>query len=232
MKLVGHAAELRIRWTTGEWVKGKRKRVQGKLVCPSCGKPSAVGPQRSPISEEAALAIKGPGARVSRSGWSVALASQGLLYWACESCLENGRAIRAKPWLQEYCCDLPRLAYYDLTRRCRSCGADFTFSKREQQRWFEEFKLTPSAEPVECRACRAAGRAAAEANTELAAQLKTLNPKSADSLAGIAMLYLQLGRARKAAEYLRRAKNVCADSGKVAQIVDEIRRVESQWPVV
>jgi len=170
-------------------------------------------------------------ARRLEAGWTVGAARANRLVWACEACVAGGRALRARPWLQQFCCDLPRLAYFDVRKHCCSCGGDFVFGKAEQRRWYEEFKLTPSAEPVDCRACRAAKRFAAAANQELAEALGALDPVAPEQLVRVAGLYVALGRPQKASSYLRRAKNLSEDPLEIARLQEEIRKVEAGKPI-
>jgi hypothetical protein len=160
-------------------------------------------------------------------GWTLALARQGTLVWACDSCLKR-RAARAKAWLQEFCCDAPRFAYFDQEKTCRSCATRFVFTRVEQGRWYEEFKLPPSAEPIDCRACRAAKRKRSEAATRLGARLKALDSRDAIQLAEIAALYLAIGSSRKAAEFLRRAKNKSDDPAQVAELLERLAGLEAE----
>ena len=150
-----------------------------------------------------------------------------LLVWACDACVESGRADRAKPWLQQYCCDSPRFAYFDTEKTCRACGGLFVFSKEEQRRWYEDFKLPPSAEPVDCRSCRLAKKAQKDAASKLGGALKDLDPRNPEKLTEIAALYLVIGRPRKAAEFLRRAKNVSEEPATIAKLMEQIVELES-----
>lgn len=204
----------------------KRRRVPETLRCPCCGEPRLVAAKRSPLSAEALLAEhQGTPWWANIPGWTISLARQGLLVWACDACFRHGRALRARAWLQVYCCDSPRLAYFDIVKTCRACGGQFVFSRLEQRRWCEEFKLPPRAEPVACRACRAAERAVSAANTELAVRLKGLDPRSPTELAEVAALYVTIGSPRKAADFFRRAKNASDDPGEVAELLEKLARV-------
>jgi hypothetical protein len=163
----------------------------------------------------------------NQPGWTVAVAKIGLLVWACDFCVQQRRAVRAKTWLQEYCCKSPRFAYFDLEKTCRTCGSHFTFTRTEQARWYEEFKLPPNAEPIECRHCRARKRRRAEANARLAASLHSLDPRNPTQLAELASLYLEVGSSRKAAEFLRRAKNVSSEPKQVAELLERLAQLQS-----
>jgi hypothetical protein len=150
-----------------------------------------------------------------------------LLAWACDVCLKQGRATRARPWLQEFCCDPPRFAYFDQTKTCQACGKEYVFTRGEQKRWYEEYKLRTSAVPSVCRACRAAKRARTAAHQDLAARLHSFDPENPQELVEIAALYLVIGNARKAALFLRRAKNASDDPARITELLEKIAAVEA-----
>jgi len=213
---------------SGLEVKAKRTRVPETLQCPCCGERRLAEPRCSPLADEAVLAQHERTPPWGKEGgWSVSLARLGTLIWACDACIQHGRAVRAKAWLQEYCCDSPRFAYFDQEKTCQSCGNHFIYTRAEQQRWYEVFKLPPRAETVDCRPCRAAKRAVAAANAELAARLKVLDPRNARDLAEVASLYVAIGSPRKAAEFLRRAKNVSDDPSEIAELIERLAKVET-----
>lgn len=206
----------------------KRKKVPETIRCPCCGQRRLAAPGRSPALDEALLSRRGGTPHwADAPGWSIRVARKGGLVWACESCLKNRRAIRAKAWLQQFCCDTPRFAYFDHSKVCRTCGQPFVFTADQQQRWYEEFKLPPNAEPVDCRSCRIAKRRRSRAATDLAGRLKTLDPRDAHQLAEIASLYIATGSPRKAAEFLRRAKNRSDDPAQIAELLERLSRLEA-----
>ncbi len=67
-------------------------------------------------------------------------------------------AVRGDPRRQLFCCDVPRYFYVDLARTCRSCGAPFVFSAREQRHWYETLGFRLDASAVRCLPCRRAFR--------------------------------------------------------------------------
>ena len=172
--------------------------------------------------DEVLLSMHGETPPWRERGWSIQLARQGTLVWACSDCIKRRRAVRARPWLQEPGIRVPRLAYFDLSKGCRTCGQPFVFGSSEQRTWFEVYKLPPDAEPVDCRPCRSVRRRRSQAATQLAARLKTFNPRDPAELAELATLYLAIGSTRKAAEFLRRAKNKASDPQQLAQIHDQL----------
>jgi DNA-directed RNA polymerase subunit RPC12/RpoP len=207
----------------------RRRRVAETVRCPRCGEHRLVKPKLSPLADEERLAGHSATPWWAKSdGWSVGLARQNNLVWACDACAREGRAVPAKPWLQETAGSPPRFAYWDVPKICRSCGGDFVFSAAEQRRWYEEYKLPPNAEPVECRSCSSHRRLLATTNSELGAKLAALDPKNAQQLADIAALYVVLGSPRKAALYLRRAKNASRDPAQVAELLQRLASVEDR----
>jgi hypothetical protein len=177
------------------------------IKCPCCGEPAKLGPNYPPISQEEKFRLNVTRSVLLEPGWSLRTAKYSKLYWACKKCFRDGRALEAKTWLQTHLDRAPRFAYYDLKKRCKDCKKPFVFSSTEQQKWYEVYKLWVQSEPVHCLACRRLRRKRAAAHKELASSLAELNPQDPLQLAKISDLYLTVGSARKAAEYLARAKN-------------------------
>lgn len=81
-------------------------------------------------------------------------AKKGIIDWACEECLQSQRAIKGEPNKQLFCDVAPHFAYFDKLGSCRDCGIVFTFSKIEQQHWYEQLGFWVQAEKVRCTACQ------------------------------------------------------------------------------
>lgn len=73
--------------------------------------------------------------------------------WACDICLNDKKAIKANPILQNYAWN-PHYAYYDSQCKCKNCNADFIFSKEEKKHWFESLKFWIYSVPIHCINCR------------------------------------------------------------------------------
>lgn len=73
--------------------------------------------------------------------------------WACDHCLDGGRAIPANPFAQSTSA-YPHFAYTDSLDTCRTCGVAFTFSMQEKKLWYESIQLPVDAHPVHCTQCR------------------------------------------------------------------------------
>lgn len=124
------------------------------VVCPVCNQ------QRSVVDDTPLLQLdKGmldhnadPFRRAP--GWSVELARQGHLNWACNPCLIDGKALSAQPWLQEWGDFEPFYAYYNKDMTCADCKTDFVFSADEQRFWYEEKRFPVVSYPKHCLDCR------------------------------------------------------------------------------
>ena len=104
--------------------------------------------------------------------------------------------------------------YVDMTLTCRVCEASFVHTAKEQQRWYEVYRLRmiwgPGA-PHRCLSCRIDKAHARRAMHALQARLRDYDPHSADDLCEIAGLYRAVGADRKSVMFLRRAKNRAAE---------------------
>jgi hypothetical protein len=76
------------------------------------------------------------------------------IYWACDNCLENGKAILADPKVQTYIDCAPYYAYFDLYFDCETCKKNFLFSATEQKFWYESLKFWVQSQPKDCADCR------------------------------------------------------------------------------
>lgn len=124
-----------------------------KVTCPCCGKERNI--KSTPLLEiEQRLREKEKWPWWGSSGWSVREAKKGTLQWACGFCLKEGRAIASNPEAQTFCDYPPYLAYYDVTLRCGDCSAQFIFSAKEQQYWYEQLRFWVQSRPKQCAACR------------------------------------------------------------------------------
>jgi hypothetical protein len=153
---------------------------------------------------------------------------KGEIRWACEGCVQAGRALRASPSKEVHCLHPPYLAYYDDDIECEDCGQTFTFSAEEQRFWYEELQFLLRSRPKQCAPCRRRRRERKKAEAQLGPALAqlTVTPKEPQLLLQIADLYLEAGRPRKSAEYLRRAKNQVDDPTLLEELWARIRATE------
>ena len=80
-------------------------------------------------------------------------AQQNKIYWACDKCLQQNRALRGKLKQQLFCDFAPHFAYFDKQIICRDCGTAFQFLKEEQAHYYEKLGFWVQAERVRCNAC-------------------------------------------------------------------------------
>ena len=132
--------------------------------------------------------------------------------WAvCPRCILKGRALVGDVSKQNYGIGGPIRAYWDQQRQCQYCGRDYLFTAQEQQFWYEEQNFTTQSAPIGCIVCRKEVRDRVRANQELAALGKPQRGCSWQGLEKRAELAFAAGSSGKALEYLRRAKNACAE---------------------
>lgn len=135
-----------------------------------------------------------------------------LYQWACDDCLDSKKAILANPRKQYHTFNHPMdaaspyLAYFDKRFTCEQCGEPATFSKEEQQYWYEQLRFVVFSRPKFCQACRKEIRAQKALNTELSELLKeeaTLSDKV--KLLRVAEIYMEMDKPEKAKYYLAMA---------------------------
>ncbi len=76
------------------------------------------------------------------------------IHWACDKCLESGKAILANPMTQTYNDCAPYYAYFDLHMSCRTCSKKYVFTSAEQKFWYEVLKFWVQSQPKDCVDCR------------------------------------------------------------------------------
>jgi len=134
-----------------------------------------------------------------------------LIQWACDNCINKGKAILANPKKQYYTFHhpmdtaMPFLAYYDKPFTCETCKSETFFSKEEQLNWYEKFSFIVHSEPKSCRRCRKKIRKKNNLNTELSELLKDGIPKEKDRLLRISEIYKEMGKVDKMRWYLKAA---------------------------
>lgn len=86
-----------------------------------------------------------------------------LFYRALRIDFDTG--VRANTGRQN-CSICPRHWYMDATFACERCGAEFSFSAREQRAWYEDYGFWVDSLPRHCLVCRQALRALKTARRE------------------------------------------------------------------
>jgi len=75
--------------------------------------------------------------------------------WACNICIEKGRAIVGDYRKQRLLGQAqPIIAYVDTDRTCARCKSSFVFSAQEQMHWYEILGIPTDAIPKQCAECR------------------------------------------------------------------------------
>ena len=121
--------------------------------------------------------------------------------WACDSCLQDKKAILANPDQQTYAWN-PNLAYFDKDLICRTCGTNFKFTKEEKQLWYEKLKFWIGSEPVNCQKCRRQIRLLKSENKILSDILKKDESKiTIEELKTVAEIYQNWDKPEKAKFY-------------------------------
>ena len=82
----------------------------------------------------------------------------GTLAWACDACIDAGRALPSDPTKQSYCDYWPYYAYRDTKIKCEDCGTEFVFEATEQKHWYEGLRFLVQSRPKRCKACYAKRR--------------------------------------------------------------------------
>jgi hypothetical protein len=129
-------------------------------------------------------------------------------FWACDRCIDAGRARRADITKQNLGLGTPFAAYIDRPFTCQDCRQPSVFGAAEQKHWFEELGFLIWVHPTQCPACRRKRRAKKRLNAELAAALAGLDPGDARQLDAIAGIYEAMGNVPKAGLFRARARNV------------------------
>ena len=201
-----------------------RIRQVKKVRCPCCGKQRAIA---GLMRQEALIAAHNATPWWAKPGWTGGLAKTNELRWACAECLHARRAIPANPWLQTFCDHAPFLAYFDEVDNCHDCGKQFIFGAAEQRYWYEQLKFLVQSHPKHCPTCRRTRRQRSRAQAELVTVLKNLDQKDPVQLGNAAATMLAAGSRRKAAEFLRRAKNLTRDETLRTQLIKQLESVEN-----
>ncbi len=196
------------------------------VSCPCCGRRRAKSLSAPPINQELALQRAGLGPWWGKPGWSIS--EKISVQWACNSCLQGGRAIPANPSKQLYCDFPPYFAYFDTTHRCESCGSSFVFSKEEQSFWYETRGFWVQSRPKQCAKCRAARRRRRSVSIQLQRAIDTLDNTDPLQLATVAHLLLESGSESKAIVYLRRAKNRARTEEQRASLAKQLEELQSR----
>jgi len=88
------------------------------------------------------------------------------IHWACDACIDAGRALLADQSKQEFNDCWPYYVYTDDTIHCKDCGCDFVFAKDEQKHWYEKLHFWVQSRPIYCKPCKQRRKAAGQKPSE------------------------------------------------------------------
>jgi hypothetical protein len=120
--------------------------------CPCCGQVRGEQDCRQLLTTDVVRCFWDKESGITKRVYRVSLKKAGHT-WACDECLQSGRAIKANVDNQDFAGN-PHFAYFDKTASCRDCNKDFVFSKEEQRHWYEKLGLMVWAKEVRCNPCR------------------------------------------------------------------------------
>lgn len=173
----------------------KKKKARKLLVCPSCKA------EISPKAAKACLEKDIPYANITYRLSGPALQNHKRPIWACDECLDTGKAILADLSQQVYLDYDPYLAYVDRSKICKTCGEHFVFTKSEQKFWYEDLQFWVQVQPNNCQSCRKEIRHQKNLNNELSFLLKEKDNWILAELARIVEIYIELEKFEKAKFY-------------------------------
>ncbi|QHL86837.1 hypothetical protein GU926_05045 [Nibribacter ruber] len=125
----------------------------------------------------------------------------GQYQFACDSCLESGRAIIGTPQRQLYCDFDPYLAFFDLNKTCENCAKDYVFTKEEQQSWYEKLRFWVQSKPKYCADCRRKKRQRKRMNKELSDILSKKENLGIEDMERLSEIYKEINRPDKSQYY-------------------------------
>jgi hypothetical protein len=135
--------------------------------------------------------------------------------WACDACLDSGRATEGDPQKQLYCDFDPWLAYFDSEKTCENCGSDYIFTRQEQLLWYEKFRFWVQSKPKYCAACRKIKRQKKRMNKELSEVLAKKENLRTEDMERLSVIYAQINRPDRSQYYLNliRKRNAAMAAG-------------------
>lgn len=187
-----------------------KKKKTTELLCPCCRRQKnkegvRLALQGLPAVNGLLIQVRAPEDRADDP--LLALAS--FHRWACDDCLQSGKAIAGTPQQQRQehpmAHDPEYLAFWDLSyKRCIDCQQPFTFSKKEQLFYFQTLGKSRSARAVRCLDCRRARRDEHRPARELREMLENGALRSEEFRDRVIENYRLLGREDKARYFEKR----------------------------
>ncbi len=181
----------------GSPVKEKKKESTGlteKVTCPCCRE--EVGPDELKQTLEREVVILGGTAKPQMKNLA-----GGYYHWACDKCLNSGKALIANHDNFAYGNYGCYLAFYDIEMTCKSCREKYIFTKEEQAYWFEQLHFCHRAKSVRCIPCRKKIRYQNLLNKKLSELLANKKDFDIKKLENIINIYIELGKPEKTNYY-------------------------------
>jgi phage terminase large subunit GpA-like protein len=125
----------------------------------------------------------------------------GSFQWACDDCLNSGRALIGNPAAPLYCDFDPYLAYVDVNKICEKCGEEYVFQKEEQKYWYETLRFWIQSKPKHCHKCRQEIREERKLNNELSELLKEKERLTIQDMERLAEIYEEINKPHKSRYY-------------------------------
>lgn len=161
-------------------------------TCPRCGREVSHAALQAAVSRIGTTHLL-PHFRAGEAPWG----------WACGSCLDSGRVLVTSPRAHAH---LPTMGpareylFWDREKTCKVCRAPFTFTAREQQRWYEHFRIPIEVDRVRCDGCQRRRRAELAVND----LVPGASPDNIVHAAALADAYEVLGSTQKHAYWSKR----------------------------
>lgn len=146
--------------------------------------------------------------------------------WACNTCIQAGRAIVANYRPQGSVSAFPpaMVVYRDEERNCADCAKAYTFTAREQQRWYEEWRIPLEAMPRACTDCRQARRENRTASLTIKSLMhRAKTAQSLEAMRSLMLIYKSRNKPTKADYWTRIARKTREE--KIAELTILIDRV-------
>lgn len=125
----------------------------------------------------------------------------GSFQWACDACLDSGKALIGNPEAQLYCDFDPYLAYIDIDKTCEKCHEMYVFKKEEQKYWYETLRFWIQSKPKHCPKCRQEVREEKQLNKELSILLKEKERLTIQDMERLSEIYEEINKPDKSKYY-------------------------------
>ncbi len=188
----------------------QKKKKPNRITCPCCGQEKGernLSRARKGLPEINGLLVCAGQHQEAADPALVLLA--GFDRWACDDCLNSGRAIAGEPRRQRQenimAHEPEYLAFWDKSyRSCLDCGSAFVFSKEEQLFYYQQLGKSRLARAVRCLDCRRARRETFRPARELGEMLEDGALRSEEFRQRVVDNYRLLGREDKARYFEKR----------------------------